>query len=63
MLVFRDYDKLAFLNAYRLLKDTVESVKAGRRGKVELSKEETEAVLRNISPYLPILVSNVFNTP
>lgn len=46
MRVFGGFDKLSFLNAYCLLEDTVESVKAGRRGNVELrSKEEAEAVL------------------
>lgn len=43
MLVFRGYDKLAFLNARALLEDTV---KAGRRGNGELKRrEESEAVL------------------
>lgn len=36
MLVFRDYDKLPFLNAYGLTEDTEESLRAGRRGNVEL---------------------------
>lgn len=36
MLVFRGYDKLALLNACGLLEDTVEPVKAGRRGNGEL---------------------------
>lgn len=45
MLVFRGYDKLAFLNACALLEDTAKSVKAGRRGNGELkSREESEAV-------------------
>lgn len=45
LLVFRDYGKLALLNAYGLLEDTVASAKAGRRGNVELRSKETEAVL------------------
>jgi len=36
MFVFRDYGKLAFLNAYSLLEDVVESVRAEWRGNIKL---------------------------